>query len=337
MKIVYRTLVFSILFSILVFFTSRYASAQSSDSSDYLRTISEAISEYNSGHFEEARRLFEAAHLNNPNARTLRGIGLVAFKARDYVTTVEVLEAALKDERKPLTEKMRTQANDILQKAKLFIARYTLEVEPDEEPLTITVDGNPATSSDDKKLSLNPGDHELVVTAPGYKTERRTIRVVSGKDVELNIRLISVQESNLESSDTNQEYSELDQRTDAKATGDNSVYRTLGWIAVAGSALALGGGITASVIRESKAGEWIDNACTEDDLTGVPCGGLYDDVVEAEIGMAVCFSVAGAFAAASVVFFILNANNTDDDSNNNTTAFCTIRGLGPGMSCGIKF
>lgn len=55
--------------------------AQASDSSEYEQLVDKGIAEYRAGHWEESRSLFEQAHAINPNARTLRGLGLAATRA----------------------------------------------------------------------------------------------------------------------------------------------------------------------------------------------------------------------------------------------------------------
>src|SRR6188508_389327 len=78
------------------------ASAQAADDAAYRASVDEAVAEFSAGHWEEARTLFKRAHERQPNARTLRGMGMAAFEMRMYVTAIRELEAALRDARKPL-------------------------------------------------------------------------------------------------------------------------------------------------------------------------------------------------------------------------------------------
>ncbi|MEY4512912.1 MAG: hypothetical protein RLZZ450_5034 [Pseudomonadota bacterium] len=49
----------------------------------YRETIAEALIEYEAHNYLEARTLFERAHKLYPNARTLRGLAVVAFELRN--------------------------------------------------------------------------------------------------------------------------------------------------------------------------------------------------------------------------------------------------------------
>src|SRR5688572_888187 len=61
-----------------------------SENPDYKRAVEEALKEYGLGHFEEARSLFRRAHGIYPNARTLRGLGMVEFELRHYVRAAQL-------------------------------------------------------------------------------------------------------------------------------------------------------------------------------------------------------------------------------------------------------
>ena len=50
---------------------------------EYEAMITDGLAEFQAQRYAEARALFERAHALSPNARTLRGIGMVAFEMRD--------------------------------------------------------------------------------------------------------------------------------------------------------------------------------------------------------------------------------------------------------------
>src|SRR5262245_443922 len=68
-------------------------------------------SEAAAGRWEEARVAFRKAHALYPNARTLRGIGMVAFEIRDYVDAARQLELALAEPRRALDETQRREVS----------------------------------------------------------------------------------------------------------------------------------------------------------------------------------------------------------------------------------
>ena len=56
--------------------------AQDKSNPAYSKALASAMAEYELGNWTEARALFEQAHELNPNARTLRAIGLCAFEEK---------------------------------------------------------------------------------------------------------------------------------------------------------------------------------------------------------------------------------------------------------------
>jgi hypothetical protein len=162
------------------------AHAQQADSA-YLELISQALGEYDEGHWPEARALFERAHAVEPNARTQRGIGLCAFAMRDYVGTIVALEASLADTRRPLEPTQRAQVEELLGRARVFVA--TMRIESDPAVVTIEVDGYPPVVRDGVVL-LNPGRHESHVTSDDHDAETRVVEATTNSEFELRVELV---------------------------------------------------------------------------------------------------------------------------------------------------
>ena len=80
---------------------------------EYRALVSEALAEFDEGHFEEARALFLHAHSLNPSARTLRGLGLASFELRAYRASIEYLEQALASQLHPLEGALRTSTEQM--------------------------------------------------------------------------------------------------------------------------------------------------------------------------------------------------------------------------------
>jgi len=78
----------------------------------------------NDGRWQEARALFQQAHEEYPNARTLRGIGMAAFEMRDYVGAYRALMQALASEERPLTRRQRRATQALLEETRAFIGRF---------------------------------------------------------------------------------------------------------------------------------------------------------------------------------------------------------------------
>ena len=152
----------------------------------YPQVVQRAISEFDAGHWDEARALFRRAHELSPNARTWRGLAITAFELRRYVDAVRELEAALQDTRKPLTEQQRQELGELLLRARAFVSTYRLSVQPTEAQ--VSIDGAPSQAGE-SELLLDPGLHTLVFTAPGYDEQQLELRAEAGKSRELSVEL----------------------------------------------------------------------------------------------------------------------------------------------------
>lgn len=158
-----------------------------SDVAGYREATAEAESEYDSGHYPEARTLFARAHELYPNARSLRSLGVVSFQLRRYSDCVTFLEQALASTEQPLDGSLRASAQRLLGKAQLFVARIELTVEPAEARLE--VDAAPTKSAVPKRLLLDIGAHQLEFSAPDYLSQSRSITVDGGEQESWNIEL----------------------------------------------------------------------------------------------------------------------------------------------------
>jgi len=165
------------------------SAAQDVDERDaaYRALIQDAVEQSRSGHLQEALALFVRAHELRPSARTLRGIGLVRFGLSDYAGTIRALEASLVDERRPLSDEDRAEAEEVLARARRFVAWVELSVEPPDA--TVTIDGRPLEPAEDGSVALNPGRHELRFEAPERRAEVRALTVEGGTRQALEIAL----------------------------------------------------------------------------------------------------------------------------------------------------
>lgn len=161
------------------------ARAEGPEAPEYRALVSEALAEFDSGHFAEARALFLHAHALNPSARTLRGLGLSSFELREYRASIEYLEQALASQINPLQGELRTGTEQILRRAYAFVGRFTPRLEPSHARLRI--DGVPLGSL--PSVLLDIGMHVVVAEAHGYMSETRNLQVMGGEDVVLMMSL----------------------------------------------------------------------------------------------------------------------------------------------------
>jgi tetratricopeptide (TPR) repeat protein len=153
----------------------------------YRAIVEEAVREYNARNFAEAHALFARAHAQSPNARTLRGLGMVEFELKRYQECIEHLQLALDSDVKSLDEQLRRKAEDLLTRARNFVASVRLEIEP--LPVQVVVDGETETISKAAELLLRVGDHVLEFRAPGHYVERRELQLSGGEARTLRVVL----------------------------------------------------------------------------------------------------------------------------------------------------
>jgi hypothetical protein len=148
-----------------------------SDNAEYRGLIDAALSEFDSGNWNEALALFQRAHAVEPNARTLRGIGFCLFELRRYVAAVQHLEQAMVDARTPLSAAQRTSTQQVLDRAKAFVAHVKVRLSP--EAALLLVDGQ-QVSATASELELDPGEHELSASADSFAARSLHVVLQSG-------------------------------------------------------------------------------------------------------------------------------------------------------------
>lgn len=146
-------------------------------SAEFRAIIAEAVRESAAMQYEEARSLFLRAHALQPSARTHRGIGVTEFELRNYAASVEHLDAALRSTVRPLEGALRTEVEELLERARRFVGRLTIETQPRASELRL--DRAPLALTSGEVLTLDIGTHVLEAVAPGYAPEERHVNVQS--------------------------------------------------------------------------------------------------------------------------------------------------------------
>ncbi|MFI5306659.1 MAG: hypothetical protein ACHQ53_04855 [Polyangiales bacterium] len=218
------------------------ASAQEADGGAYRQTIDDAVREFAAGHFEEARALFKRAHELSPNARTLRGMGMAAFELRMYVSAIRELDAALNDTRKPLDGDLRTQVQQLMAKAREFVGRVTLVLQPPEAK--VLVDGKDPQLEPDGSILLDVGTHVVSANADGYKPSNLRFNVEGDSEQTVRVALepLLAMQAGVAPIDTSRPLEPVtkpaapaESTKPAAPPVSNGHLATYGWIALAGA------------------------------------------------------------------------------------------------------
>jgi len=143
--------------------------------------------EFERGNYVEARAKFLEAHEVYPNARSLRALGAVEYDLRHYAACVGYLELALASEENPLPQRLRDRTEELLERARHYMAIYTVEVSP--EAAALTLDGKPVELRPDHTLFMDLGDHELGASLEGFRPAYRRISIASNQPGTLRLSL----------------------------------------------------------------------------------------------------------------------------------------------------
>lgn len=153
----------------------------------YKDLIEQALSEFKHKNWQEARVLFTRAHERNPNARTLRGMGVVSYEMRDYVNAMVNLKAALDDSRQPLTDAQRKECEGLLARAQTYVGVFALKVEPQDA--LVLLDGAAPNRNGEGQLLVPFGEHVISASAPGRQASSTRLNVQGGERGEIALML----------------------------------------------------------------------------------------------------------------------------------------------------
>jgi hypothetical protein len=136
----------------------------------------------------------------------------------------------------------RREAELLLARARSYLARLTLELEP--ELATVLMDGVPVKPDGGRTLVVPVGDHVLEFRAPGRLSEKRLIKVSGGEERTLHVVLPSLDAPPASSAKTARE------QTSQPATAASSEHAPLykkAWLWVVVGAVVAGAAAGAAV------------------------------------------------------------------------------------------
>jgi hypothetical protein len=291
------------LLVVVSFAALTWISPMSVQADDYKALTQAAVEEHESGHFEEARALFAKAHAINPSARTLWGMGIAAFEARQYTDAIELLKSALGDARRPLTSVQRKNAESLIERSQTFVVHVPLRIAP--ATASVSIDGREVTKGEDGVLTLDPGVHQVVVSAPGYQEVARSMRWDAGQAAvfEVNLELrVAADTARVEPPPA--QHAAAGAIADGPSERKNSV-RVFKWVALGMTVAASGVMVAGLSLRESAANDWNDpNKCSGAMAESCPdTRAAHDRWRALAIGAGVS---TGVFAALTVGLFVVD-------------------------------
>lgn len=167
------------------------AQAEPVSPEEYEQEVGAALEDHEAGRFEAARAHFLRAHEVFPNARTLRGLGKVAFELGDFVGALRYLDDALDAKVRPLSPELRDEVSALRERARGALAELVVDMRP--ERAQVSVDGALRGSGPRVRLLLTAGEHVLDAQASGRLAQRRHFAVHAGDRVQLTLELLPLE------------------------------------------------------------------------------------------------------------------------------------------------
>jgi hypothetical protein len=182
-RLLYACLTFALLLA------ASLACAQADVQHAYDAALERSLKAHAQNDFQAAESAMREAHALSPNARTLRGLGVLLYAQGRYVEAVEPLEAALVSEAKPLGAELRKGVEELLSRVWQRVGRLTLQVEPASR--TVRIDGAPPLLHG-SEIVLAVGEHQVEITAPAREPYTLTLRTQAGSRDSLHVVLASL-------------------------------------------------------------------------------------------------------------------------------------------------
>lgn len=295
----------------------------------YRSALKDALAEYDASHFEEARILFRRAHDINPNARTLRSIGMASFELRDYVAAVRALSAALVDTRKTLNSEQRTHVQGLLERSRMYVDIYSLKITPADA--RVLIDGRAPDAEPDGTVLLGFGTHNLEVSKPGFVLRTMVVNVRGGERKELAMTLERKPVAAAVTATPGATgVSRSSSPGDAASPSGGEGHSGAGWfIAAGGAALLSGGAGTWWLLRNKEL-----TSCHNPPQGYPPC--INESAISGERNLAMGATLAtGAAAITLAVIGMLRGDPAGPAPSARSALSCTV--LPSGLLCSKAF
>jgi len=179
-----RGLIGVVAVSVLLCLAASPASAQGAV--NYERLIEEGLIEFSEGNWIEAYDLFRQAHAINPNARTLRGMGMSSFEMRRYAAAIRHLRGALDSGKQPLDAEQQKQVADLIERTSRLVGTLIVEVDPPDA--TVLLDGHPMEHG---RELVRVGEATVVAEKAGVGRATRRVHIKGGEEHRVVIKLDS--------------------------------------------------------------------------------------------------------------------------------------------------
>ncbi len=210
-----------------------------------------------------------------------------------------VAREQLADNAPPAFVRAQERAREVLAEALPKIARLTIVIAPEGTPgLEVTVSGAPVSNAlIGAARPTDPGEREVVASAPGYITAKQTVLLTEGANETVELTLAVDPHARLTSDGVSSSVDPV------RHSGGTSTQRILGYTGVGlGGALLIAGGVTGLMAWGKE--KSLEENCPDKNR----CDEAYADDLESGESLATMstvFSIAGAAIGVGGVVLIL--------------------------------
>lgn len=171
-----------VLVAVLAAAAPRSASAESAADVDTARAFFiEATKLGHEGRWKEARELYARSLLLKPAPITHYSLGVAQKETGQFARALGSFRSFVSEPTTPATAPYAEPARAAVAELEGRIGRVTITVEPRPiEGLTLAIDGEPAPPALDRAREIDPGTHEVVARAPGFRGAITRFSVAAG-------------------------------------------------------------------------------------------------------------------------------------------------------------
>lgn len=222
--------------------TSASAAANGQDVEKARAHFQQGVQFYNNGDFKLSLIEFRRSYELSGNYRILYNIGQVNQQLGNYTKALAALEQYLKDAGSEIVDDRKAEVAATVAALQKRVAHIRLITNIDKPELLI--DGFPAESSGvGVPITVDPGDHRVDVSKPGYQATGTIVTLAAGDNTELRLTLRKLPPANLLSAHA------------APAPTRDTTWLWVGWTTT--GAAALGAAVT-GVLASMQASELAD-------------------------------------------------------------------------------
>jgi hypothetical protein len=170
----------------------RVVRAESADDVETARAyFVEASKLGNQGRWREAREMYARSLQLKPAPLTRYSLGVAQRETGRLAEALQSFRAFLSEPATPATTPYIAPATSAIAAIEAGVGRVTIAVEPLRvDGLTLTIDGNPAPAVSEGPREMDPGLHEVVARAPGFRAAKASFMAVAGSAARVALALV---------------------------------------------------------------------------------------------------------------------------------------------------